>query len=204
MKSTNKNHWETVYATKTPDQVSWTQAVPQTSLDFIASFNMPKSASIIDIGGGDSNLVDFLLDAGYTNVSVLDISANAIERAKLRLGEKANAVTWIVSDITAFEPTTSYDIWHDRATFHFLTTEQQIKTYQQIINKAVSGYIALGTFSVDGPTKCSGLEIKQYSEASLTSILANGFEKLNCLIEDHITPFATKQNFIFCSFKKRI
>src|SRR6187402_3411524 len=127
MNSERKNHWETVYETKTPEQVSWTQEIPKTSLDFINSFNPDKSARIIDIGGGDSNLVDFLLDQGFENISVLDISAKALEKAKLRLGEKAKKVNWIVSDITEFEPQTTFDIWHDRAAFHFLTEDSQIK-----------------------------------------------------------------------------
>lgn len=117
-----KDHWENIYNVKTPEQVSWTQNVPQTSLDFIHSFNPPKTARIIDIGGGDSKLVDFLLEEGYENVSVLDISEQALNRAKKRLGEKAEKVTWIVSDITAFQPGTAYDIWHDRAAFPVFRT----------------------------------------------------------------------------------
>ncbi len=146
-------HWETVYQTKQPNEVSWTQEIPQTSLDFIHSFHMPKSARIIDIGGGDSKLVDYLLEEGYENLSVLDISPTSIERAKKRLGEKAAKVTWIVSDITAFHPETTYDIWHDRATFHFLTAPEQSTIYKKIVEKAVTGYMGIGTFSESGPKK---------------------------------------------------
>jgi SAM-dependent methyltransferase len=202
MTSTNKNHWETVYETKTADQVSWTQEVPKTSLEFINSFGLDKSAKIIDIGGGDSNLVDFLLEQGYENISVLDISAKALERAKKRLGENAANVNWIVSDITEFTPETKFDIWHDRAAFHFLTTKEQIEKYMSIARDSVSGFITIGTFSENGPKKCSGLDITQYSEDALTAEFKNGFEKIRCITEDHTTPFNTIQNFQFCSFKK--
>ena len=123
MKLDRKKHWETVYETKNPDQVSWTQEIPKTSLEFIRSFKLNKKAKIIDIGGGDSKLVDYLLKEGYNNITVLDISEKAIAKAKKRLGEKASKVNWIVSDITEFKPHSSFDVWHDRATFHFLTTD---------------------------------------------------------------------------------
>jgi hypothetical protein len=199
-----EKHWETVYKTKNPDQVSWTQNRPKTSLELIHSFGLNKAAKIIDIGGGDSKLVDFLLDEGFENITVLDISAQALEKAKTRLGEKAAKVTWIVSDITTFEPKTTYDVWHDRATFHFLTTNEQIKKYLEIARKSVSGFLTLGTFSKNGPEKCSGLEIKQYNETELTAELKNGFDKIQCITEDHLTPFDTKQNFLFCSFKRQL
>ena len=198
----NKNHWETVFQTKTPEQVSWTQETPHSSLKLISSFNQFKDASIIDIGGGDSNLVDHLLIAGYHNITVLDISKNAIERAKKRLGKDAALVNWIVSDINDFSPVESYDIWHDRASFHFLTEPKEIERYIGIAQKKINGYLALGTFSKDGPLKCSGLEITQYNEEDLTEAF-NGFEKLDCFTEDHTTPFDTIQNFTFCSFKKK-
>lgn len=201
MKSNIHGHWETVYETKEPDQVSWTQEVPKTSLDIIASLGLTKTSKIIDIGGGDSKLVDNLLDIGYENITVLDISSNALEKAKSRLGEKAKKVTWIVCDITKFEPDTIFDLWHDRATFHFLTTNQQISKYLNIARKSVNGFLTIGTFSNNGPTKCSGLEIKQYSENNLAEELKNGFVKIKCITENHRTPFNTLQNFLFCSFK---
>jgi hypothetical protein len=203
MEQIRKKHWETVYETKNPDQVSWTQKVPKIALEFIHSFGLSKQAKIIDIGGGDSKFVDFLIEAGFQNISVLDISSAAIEKAKKRLGNKADKVNWIVSDITAFEPSETYDVWHDRATFHFLTTKPEIEKYLETARKSVMGYLIMGTFSEIGPKKCSGLEIKQYSESTLTAQFNGGFEKLNCVIEDHITPFETTQNFLFCSFKKR-
>lgn len=196
-------HWENIYTHKTPDEISWTQHVPKTSLDFIDSFNLPKTASVIDIGGGDSRLVDFLLEEGYHDITVLDISGKALERAKVRLGEKAGLIKWIVKDITEFAPQQQYDIWHDRATFHFLTTEDQIEKYLDIAEKSVSKFMIIGTFSEQGPQKCSGLEIKQYSEDKIAERLAKGFQKIRCITEDHITPFRTKQNFLFCSFSAK-
>jgi ubiquinone/menaquinone biosynthesis C-methylase UbiE len=198
-----KEHWEKVYATKQPHEVSWTQELPETSLNFVQSFKLPKNASIIDIGGGDSKLVDYLLEEGYEDISVLDISENAIERAKKRLGDKASGVKWIVSDITEFHPTGTYDCWHDRATFHFLTSQEEIKTYLRIARKAVNKYMTIGTFSDKGPIKCSGLEIHQYTEETLQKELADGFQKLKCVTEDHTTPFQTTQNFLFCSFRRQ-
>lgn len=197
-----KNHWEAVYETKQPNEVSWTQEKPETSLDFIREIHLEKSSKIIDIGGGDSKLVDFLLDEGYENITVLDISANALERAKKRLGKKSEKVKWIVSDISEFKPKTTYDIWHDRATFHFLTTEEQVEKYLEITGKWVTGFLIIGTFSEIGPKKCSGLDIKQYSESELEKQFSNRFKKLKCRTEDHITPFETKQNFTFCVFEK--
>lgn len=168
-----KEHWETVYETKNPDQVSWTQEIPKTSLDFITSLQISKEANIIDIGGGDSKLVDCLLDLGYQNISVLDISGKAIERAKKRLGDKAKNVNWIVSNVTEFQPTSVFDVWHDRAAFHFLTTKEEISNYVETAHKSVCGYVIIGTFSENGPTRCSGLEIKQYSEQTITHEFQN-------------------------------
>ena len=203
MELNRKNHWETVYNTKNPDQVSWTQEIPKTSLDFIHSFKLKKTAKIIDVGGGDSKLVDYLLEEGFENITVLDISAKAIEKSKSRLGKKADKVTWIISDITEFEPETTFDVWHDRATFHFLTTTEQIEKYINTAINSVNEFLIIGTFSENGPTKCSGLDIKQYSDKKLAKGFNKGFNKIECVIEDHKTPFDTLQNFLFCSFKKK-
>ncbi|MBL7762155.1 MAG: class I SAM-dependent methyltransferase, partial [Chitinophagaceae bacterium] len=151
----------------------------------------------------DSKLADFLLDEGFENITVLDISAKALEKAKQRLGDRAVKVNWIVSDITTFQPGTTYDVWHDRATFHFLTTKEQVSKYIDIARKSVTGFLIIGTFSDQGPKKCSGLDIKQYTEETMTAELQNGFEKIRCVTEDHITPFDTKQNFLFCSFRRQ-
>lgn len=162
MNKLNKTQWETVYETKNPDQVSWTQETPITSLAFINSFGLPKSAKIIDVGGGDSNLVDHLLAEGFENITVLDISEKALEKSKKRLGDKASKVNWVVCDVTKFEPTTTFDVWHDRAAFHFLTTSEQVEKYMATARNSVNEYLIIGTFSERGPKKCSGLEIKQY------------------------------------------
>lgn len=198
----NQEHWEKIYTTKTPSEVSWTQEIPQTSLDLIARFDLPKFAHIIDIGGGDSLLVDHLLGMGYTNVSVLDISAAAIERAKKRLGEDAKKVTWIVQDITTFRPGKRYDLWHDRAVFHFLTEAHQKDYYLQQAKNA--SHIVLGTFSKAGPLKCSGLEISQYDEQDFTDLFSQDFEIKEYFTLDHTTPFDTIQNFSFTRMTRKL
>lgn len=199
-----KKHWENIYQTKDLTEVSWYQQTPTTSLEFINHFNIPTTAKIIDIGGGDSFLVDHLLDLGYTDLTVLDISAASLDRAKQRIGERATQVKWIVADAAAFKPTEKYDFWHDRAAFHFLTHEQEITNYIDIIQKSIkpSGILVIGTFSEQGPKKCSGIEIKQYSETTMTDRLKMFFEKIKCITVNHQTPFNTFQNFIFCSFRK--
>ena len=199
-----KKHWENIYQTKELKDVSWYQPTPTTSLDFIKQFNIPTTAKIIDIGGGDSFFVDHLLDLGYTDLTVLDISAASLDRAKQRLGNRATKVKWIVADAATFKPTEQYDFWHDRAAFHFLTQEQEINSYIDTIQRSIkpTGVLVIGTFSEQGPKKCSGIEIKQYSETTMTDRLKKFFEKVKCITVDHQTPFDTIQNFIFCSFKK--
>ena len=200
-----KEHWENVFATKQETEVSWYQKSPKTFLDFISKLNLSKDAKIIDIGGGDSYLVDALLKQGFTNITLLDISAKAIERIKDRLGAKADLVTFIVSDILDFNPSETYDFWHDRASFHFQTDARQIEKYAHIVSKAVAqnGHMVIGTFSENGPKKCSGLDITQYNEAKMTMVFETHFDLMSCFIEDHITPFDTIQNFIFCDFIKK-
>ena len=199
-----KKHWENIYQTKELKDVSWFQPTPETSLDFFKQFKVPTTAKVIDIGGGDSFLVDNLLDLGYQDISVLDISAAAIDRAKQRLGDKAKNVKWIVADAATFKPTEKYDFWHDRAAFHFLTDEQEISNYLQTAQESINptGVLVIGTFSEQGPKKCSGIEIKQYSETTMTDQLKKFFEKIKCITVDHLTPFDTIQNFVFCSFRK--
>ena len=199
-----KKHWENIYQTKDLKDVSWYQPTPTTSLDFLKQFNIPTTAKIIDIGGGDSFLVDHLLDLGYTDLTVLDISAASLDRAKQRLGDRSTKVKWIVADAATFKPTEQYDFWHDRAAFHFLTQEEEITNYIDTIQKSIkpTGVLVIGTFSEQGPKKCSGIEIKQYSETTMTDRLKKFFEKVKCITVDHQTPFDTIQNFIFCSFKK--
>lgn len=200
-----KQHWENVFTTKVPNEVSWFQEYPKTSMEFLELFKLPLTAKIIDIGGGDSNLVDALLEKGYQNIWVLDIAAAALERAKNRLGEKAGLVQWVVTDVTEFEPPVQFDFWHDRAAFHFLTDEDAVNKYVAIAEKGISsnGYLVLGTFSENGPEKCSGLQIQQYNEASMSARFEIVFNRIKCITENHVTPFNTVQNFLFCSFQKK-
>ena len=201
----DKNHWENIYQTKALNTVSWYQEKPSTSLAFFEEFKVAKNAKIIDIGGGDSFLADHLLALGYQDITVLDISESALERAKKRLGKNASAIKWIVADIATFNPSESYDFWHDRAAFHFLNQEKDIQNYIQIAAKSIrnSGIMIVGTFSETGPTKCSGIEIKQYSQQSLAEKFQEFFEKIRCFTTDHTTPSGSIQNFTFCSFRKK-
>jgi hypothetical protein len=202
MKETVAGHWEKIYATKQPHEVSWTEEVPQHSLDMIAALHLPKDAHIADIGGGDSRLVDHLLQQGYTNITVVDIAAKAIERAKARLGDSAKKVNWVVSNVLDFVPDTPIDCWHDRATFHFLLDPEAVKNYLGKLNQFVRGYVIIAAFSTEGPDKCSGLPVKQYNERSLCQVMQHDFEKLECQSAMHITPSGVRQAFVYCSFKR--
>ncbi|WP_207515639.1 class I SAM-dependent methyltransferase [Longitalea luteola] len=202
MSDETKDHWENVYRHKQANEVSWTQDVPQPSLHFIHSLNIPASAAIIDIGAGDSKLVDFLLDEGFQNITLLDVSEQALEKVRKRLGDKAERVKFVVADITEFTPVEKYDVWHDRATFHFLTTVEQVQQYVSIARQWVKEYLIVGTFSEKGPKKCSGLDIKQYSEKELENVFSAGFSKIRCIEQEHLTPFNTLQHFVFCGFRK--
>jgi cyclopropane fatty-acyl-phospholipid synthase-like methyltransferase len=201
----SKEHWEHIYQTKSLQDVSWYQPVPITSLDFIAGLNLNPDAAIIDIGGGDSFLVDHLLDLSYTNLTVLDISSEAIKRAKKRLGFKQDQAQWVVSDVVNFSPEIKYDVWHDRAAFHFLKTDEQVNQYVETVYHNLNPYgnLILGTFSENGPKKCSGIEITQYSQESMTQLFSKFFVKVECINVDHPTPFETVQNFTFCLFKRK-
>ncbi|WP_333809193.1 class I SAM-dependent methyltransferase [Flavobacterium sp.] len=203
--SEKKQHWETVFTTKAENEVSWYQQQPQTSIQLIQACKVAKDAKIIDIGGGDSYLIDSLLELGYTNLFLLDISAAAIERAKKRLGEKVQNVTFIVSDSLHFQSDVKFDVWHDRASFHFFTEPTDIEQYKKnvIENTTQKAHLILATFSEDGPLKCSGLPITQYSVEKMETVFGEDFELENCFTEDHETPFDTVQNFIFCHYQKK-
>lgn len=205
MSLAEREHWEGIFSTKDEKDLSWFQEYPKTSVGFLELFHLPLDACIIDVGGGDSHFVDVLLEKGYRNIYVLDISATALKRAKKRLGADAVKVQWIVSDVTDFVPPVQFDFWHDRAAFHFLTTEEKIDKYVHIAESYIKpgGYFVLGTFSENGPAKCSGLEIKQYSEISMSSRFEKKFTRIKCIREDHYTPFNTAQNFLFCSFRRK-
>lgn len=198
----SKDHWEKIYQYIQPSELSWTEEIPYISLYQIHKLQLPKTAEIIDVGAGTSNLVDHLLKDGYTNITVLDISETAITKAKTRLGSLADKVTWIVSDITQFKSKKQFDFWHDRATFHFLTNDADIQKYIAIAGNATEdrGFLSLGTFSADGPSECSGLNVKQYDEETLINLFSPFFKKIWCAQHKHFTPTDTEQNFILCLF----
>lgn len=201
----NKEHWDHIYQHKNEAERSWFQTYPQTSVSLIESCHLSSDAPILDAGGGDSHLVDALLEKGFSNIWVMDISNEAIEKAKVRLGRKAELVHWVNCDILEFKPTIKFDLWHDRAAFHFLNDEDEIARYIALADKSIAdnGNLIMATFSKDGPLKCSGLNVHQYSEESLSEKFSGRFQKISCLTENHITPFHTVQNFLFCKFKKK-
>src|SRR3989344_7970702 len=198
-----KEHWENIYQTKKSDEVSWFQEKPYTSLNLIAETDLDKDSRIFDVGAGDSRLVDNLLVLGFRNITVLDISSTALNRTKKRLINKANGVKWIVSDLMEFETNNRYDLWHDRAVLHFLTEEEEINRYVEKIKQLLkpNGYLIVSTFSLKGPKKCSGLDIKQHSKDSMKKIFS-GFEHIKSFEEEHLTPWGNSQIFIYGLFKK--
>jgi 2-polyprenyl-3-methyl-5-hydroxy-6-metoxy-1,4-benzoquinol methylase len=201
----NKTHWEQIYHTKTATQVSWYQLHPSLSLQHIQNTGVGKTSHIIDVGGGASTLVDHLLDDGFQQITVLDISAAALEVAQQRLGQRAKSVTWLEADITqATLPTHEYDIWHDRAVFHFLTEQQDRQRYVNAVRKAVKpgGHVIVATFASDGPERCSGLEVVRYDSQSLHNEFGSDFELLDSAREEHQTPFGAEQKFIYCYCRK--
>lgn len=195
-------HWETVYSTKAPDQVSWFRPHLETSLNLIERAVPDVSASIVDIGGGESTLVDDLLERGYRNVTVLDISATALQLTKKRLGpDRERQVHWLLADIA--QPGVlhdSYDVWHDRAVFHFLTQESQRIAYVQNVIAAVKhgGHVIISTFGPEGPTSCSGLSVMRYDAESLHQEFGARFRLVESSKELHETPFGTTQQFLYC------
>jgi len=200
-----KSHWENVYTGKGETEVSWFQENPAPSLELIASLGLPAEASIIDIGGGASRLVDILVERNLGKVTVLDVSAAALEAARKRLGEEGAGVKWVAADITSWEPAQAYDVWHDRAAFHFLTESADQSAYVACLKKAVrpGGYVIIGTFALDGPEKCSGLAVVRHDAASLSAALGGGFELIDTRRHDHITPWGALQRFQFSTFRRR-
>jgi SAM-dependent methyltransferase len=201
-----EEHWESVYGRKAPDQVSWYRRHLDRSLAFIEGARLTREAPIIDVGGGTSTLVDDLLERGYANVTVLDISAAAIASAKARLGAKAADVTWIVADITSVAlPTGRYAFWHDRAVFHFLVAETDRRRYVATARAAVKpgGHVLVATFGPNGPERCSGLDVVRYSADELRAEFGSDFVKTASARELHTTPWAVEQEFVYCLFKLR-
>jgi Methylase involved in ubiquinone/menaquinone biosynthesis len=199
-------HWQEVYTTKNSTQVSWFQEHLELSLELIKRTGVDKAGQIIDVGGGTSTLVDDLLADGFRAVTVLDISAAAVQVAQKRLGSRADSVTWLESDIRQVHlPDHFYDIWHDRAVFHFLTDFPDRQLYLDTVKHSVKpgGHMIIATFAVDGPNRCSGLEVIRYSVDSLHDQFKNDFELVDSTNETHKTPFGTEQKFIYCYWRKR-
>ncbi len=199
-----KNHWENVFKTKDTTQVSWYQPKPETSLNLIKNLGLTKSSRIIEIGSGDSFLADYLLQEGFKDITLLDISDTALNTIKQRLKKDISKLAFLAADVTDFSQKQKYNVWHDRAVFHFLTDEKDIQKYvQNASDKLIpGGYLIVSTFSTSGPDMCSGLKIRQYSEVELTNTFKSGFNKLECFTENHQTPSGSIQNFIFCVFQK--
>jgi SAM-dependent methyltransferase len=200
----SKQYWEQVYATKASNAVSWFQQRADRSLFLIRGTGVGKDSSIIDAGGGSSTLIDDLVTEGYSNLTVLDLSANALEVAKQRLRGRYDSVKWLEGDVTNVDlPPQHFDVWHDRAVFHFLTQLEDRRAYVQQVMHALrpEGHVILSTFAEDGPEKCSGLPVMRYSPDSLQAEFGNAFKLLSYEHEVHHTPFGTEQQFLYCHFR---
>ena len=198
-------HWERIYTTKRETEVSWFQQTPAPSLELLALIGATRRSAIIDIGGGASRLVDSLISLGYEDVTVVDLSAAALAAAKERLGAKAMQVTWIAADVTTWEPSRTYDVWHDRAAFHFLTDPEHRTAYITRLRRALrpGGHAIIGTFALDGPERCSGLIVSRYDASSLAATLGPDFELIDTSRHEHITPWGARQNFQFSTFRRK-
>jgi 2-polyprenyl-3-methyl-5-hydroxy-6-metoxy-1,4-benzoquinol methylase len=205
MQSNRLDHWTRVYAEKAPSDVSWYQAEPEPSLHALDRLGVQPSSSLIDVGGGASNLVDALLRRGWVDVTVLDIAAPALEAVKDRLGSEAGKVRWEVADITRWQPYRQYDVWHDRAVFHFLTEREQREAYRRALFDGVSagGLVIMATFAMDGPEKCSGLPVRRYDSASLAGELGPSLQLIDGWREMHVTPWGSSQSFNWCAFRRQ-
>lgn len=202
--ASRKAHWENVYRTKSETEVSWFQENPTPSLELIELARPASDAAIVDIGGGASRLVDELLARGFSNPTVLDLSQAALAAAKIRLRDKAAQVQWVAADVVTWVPTHLFDIWHDRAAFHFLTDPADRAAYIACLRRTIrpGGSAIIGTFAADGPEKCSGLPINRYDAASLAEVLGSGFELVHTRRHEHLTPWAAIQRFQFSVFRK--
>jgi cyclopropane fatty-acyl-phospholipid synthase-like methyltransferase len=199
-----KNHWEKVYRDKSPLDVSWYQQEPALSLRLIADTGIAQDAPIIDVGGGASLLVDRLCEQGFADIAVLDVSASALAHIKDRLSAEASEVQWYESDVTTFKPPKRFALWHDRAVFHFLTSREDRKRYVSVLEQALEpdGHLVIMTFAIDGPAKCSGLDIVQYDVEKMESVLGTGFELVEAGHETHITPTGNQQKFAWFRFTR--
>ena len=202
----SQEHWNEIYETKTPDDVSWYQRSPAISLRIIQTSGVDPSTGVIDVGGGASALAEHLLEAGYSYLAVLDISAAALVHARQRMGANAAKVEWIEADITRFAPSRQFGVWHDRAVFHFLTDHSDRWSYVEAMTHTLlpGGHAIIATFALDGPEKCSGLEVVRYDAPAIAAELGGDFELVEQVDETHITPWDTEQRFSYFHFVKRI
>lgn len=202
--ATRQEHWNEVYRTKAPDSVSWYQPTPEPSLRALDELEVPSTASLIDIGGGASSLVDRLIERGWSDLTVLDIAAPALEVAKGRLGAAADRVRWQITDVTAWRPDRGYDVWHDRAVLHFLTEPDQRAAYLSALETgtATGALVIVATFAPDGPERCSGLPVRRYDAAALTAELGPGVVLQRDWREEHRTPGGGRQAFQWCVFRR--
>ena len=198
-------HWNQVYQTNPPDDVSWFQTRPATSLQLIEACGIGTSDGVIDVGGGASVLVDCLLDAGYSKLAVLEISAAALDHAKRRLGARAGAVDWFAADVTQFSPPRQFALWHDRAVFHFLTEKGDRQKYVEVMKRTLTpeGHAAIATFAIDGPEKCSGLSVCRYDAPAICAELGAEFRLVEQVNDTHVTPWNTEQRFSYFRFARR-
>lgn len=198
-----RDHWENVYATRSDDEVSWTQAHPATSLELIRASGTRHDQPIIDVGAGNARLMDALLEEGFSDLTALDIAGNALERSQRRLGSRAGRVGWLIDDVTRFRPERKYALWHDRAVFHFLTDPEARDRYLQTLQKALEpgGALVLATFAMDGPERCSGLSVQRYAPDDLERALGTKYRLEASRFETHLTPAGGEQRFVFTLFR---
>ena len=205
MTEKRKNHWEDVYGGKASTEVSWYQEVPEKSLAYLKNTGASQLDAVIDIGGGASTFVDHLLDAGFKDITVLDLAEQALEQARRRLGDRAASVNWVVADVTQFDPQRKFGIWHDRAVLHFLTEPADRARYVATLRSALDpgGHVIISTFGPDGPPKCSGLEVRRYTIERLQELLGPEFELQEHSFEDHQTPMSSTQQFLYSRWVRR-
>jgi SAM-dependent methyltransferase len=200
-----RDYWDQVYRTKAVDAVSWFQPHASRSIELIRAAGLPAAAALIDVGSGASRLIDDLIDLGLTNITALDLSASALDATRLRLGQRAASVQWIEADITTVVlPDRAYDLWHDRAAFHFLTDAAQRQAYVAAAERAIRprGHLIVATFADDGPTRCSGLPVMRYSADALNDTFSARFSRVACIHESHVTPSGAEQRFVYCHWRR--
>jgi SAM-dependent methyltransferase len=204
MSDARQEHWNSVFTTKAEDAVSWFQATPETSLRLIRACNLPKDASILDIGAGASHLPDALLAEGFSTIAVLDVSDAALAKTRARLGDKGQTVRFIVADLAAWKPDLTVDLWHDRAVLHFLTEERDRAAYADALQRAVrpGGFVLISGFAPSGPERCSGLPVVRADPNAIADLLGPGFDLLDAFEEDHLTPSGGRQRFVFTRLRR--